>query len=305
MSHIKNGTWATMLTPFTDDNRIDFYGMEKLLAYYAHKEIDGIFALCQSSELFFLSPQEKADILQFVVQHTPKSMQIIVSGNTAFTLAEQTEEANRLYNSDCSAYVVLPNRFAAPEESDDVLLERLSRFVDAVPDIPLGLYECPYPYKRLVSPKILRYCVQTGRFVFMKDTCCDLQRIRERLDLLSGSGISLFNANAATLLESLRMGASGYCGVMTNLHPEFYVWLCRHFRDEPEKAEQVQQYIGTCSVIEYPQYPVNAKYSLSLQGVPIGLTSRTKDAGKFTASNKLEVEQFTKLSALARGWLQI
>ena len=29
-----------------------------------------------------------------------------------------------------------------------------------------GLYECPYPYKRLMSEKTLAYCARSGRFAF-------------------------------------------------------------------------------------------------------------------------------------------
>ena len=38
------------------------------------------------------------------------------------------------------------------------LLEKLPK------DAKLGLYECPHPYKRLVTTKILDWCLKTGRF---------------------------------------------------------------------------------------------------------------------------------------------
>lgn len=69
---------------------------------------------------------------------------------------------------------------------------------------------------------MLRACVDTGRVSFIKDTCCDAETIKERVELLRGSGVRLYNANAQTLLETVRAGADGYCGVMANLHPEIY-----------------------------------------------------------------------------------
>jgi 4-hydroxy-tetrahydrodipicolinate synthase len=44
-----------MITPFTDDNRIDFKAVRALTEWYITKGCDGIFAVCQSSEMFFLS----------------------------------------------------------------------------------------------------------------------------------------------------------------------------------------------------------------------------------------------------------
>ena len=77
------------------------------------------------------------------------------------------------------------------------------------PEAKLGFYECPYPYKRLVTPKILDWSLSTGRFKYMKDTCCDADLIAERCRQLEGSDFQLLNANCQTLLESLRSGAQG------------------------------------------------------------------------------------------------
>lgn len=305
MGSIHNGVWPTMLTPFTREGTVDYAGIEKLLSFYEERKVDGIFALCQSSEMFFLSLEERKRIIRFISEKIPRNIQVIVSGHTADSLEDQVREAKEIFYPGVEAYVVLPNRFASENESDDVLLQRMETFANQVPDIPLGIYECPYPYKRLLTPKVIHWCIRSGRFLFIKDTCCDLAQIKEKLDTLSGTNIKLFNANSATLLESLRMGAHGYSGIMANIHPEFYGWLCHHFKEDPQKAEQVQQFIGTCSMAEYQYYPVNAKYSLTLQGVPIEISSRIQNADHFSERCKMEMGQLTQLSFLARKWFAI
>lgn len=37
--------------------------------------------------------------------------------------------------------------------------------------------------------------------------------------------LKLYNANSATLLETLSLGIDGYCGGMANFHPALYDWL--------------------------------------------------------------------------------
>lgn len=49
---IPNGVYPTMITPFTKDNKIDYAAVEALINWYAGKKVDGIFAICQSSEIF-------------------------------------------------------------------------------------------------------------------------------------------------------------------------------------------------------------------------------------------------------------
>lgn len=299
MKNIKSGVWPTMVTPYTSCNEIDYRGVEKLLQFYHQRGVDGVFAICQSSEMFFLTREEKRRLIRFIAGNIPENMQVVVSGHTGETLDEQLRDAYEIMCDGVEAYVILPNRFAGMEEEDDILIERMGRFLDAFPEIPLGIYECPYPYKRTLTPKVLTWCIDTGRFRFIKDTCCDLVQIQEKLHLIKDTGIKLFNANSATFLESLRMGADGYSGVMANFQPEFYVWLYRNFLKFPEKAELIQHFIGICSMAEYQYYPVNGKYSLSLQGVPVDIRSRVLDKGGFTRRYQMEIEQMNQLSLWA------
>ena len=60
---IPGGIYPTMLTPFTEDNKIDYNGVLRLLEFYKNNGCDGIFAVCQSSEMFFLSSEEKLELL--------------------------------------------------------------------------------------------------------------------------------------------------------------------------------------------------------------------------------------------------
>ena len=122
--------------------------------------------------------------------------------------------------------------------------------------------------------------------------------LTERLNQLKDSGIMLFNANAQTLLYSLKCGAAGYSGVMANFHPEFYSQLIKAFNDGNfDLAEKLQNIVGYMSVTECQCYPVNAKYYLSLDGLGIGIHTRTRNPEELSETRKLEIIQmyeFTK-----------
>ena len=64
---IQPGVWPVMITPFTEDNKPDFKAIEGLCNWYIKKGCTGIFAVCQSSEMAFLTEQEKLDIAKAVV----------------------------------------------------------------------------------------------------------------------------------------------------------------------------------------------------------------------------------------------
>ena len=298
VKNIPDGVYPTMVTPFTEDNKVDYNGVLELLNWYSEKGVDGIFAICQSSEIFFLSFEERLELLKFIMKNLPKGMSVVASGHTAADLDRQIYEANAFIDEGIDAYVFIANRFAAQDEDDSVFLRNFDKAVSSIPEIGLGIYECPYPYKRLMKPETLRECALGGRLKFLKDTCCRIGEIRAKLEAVDGLGLKIYNANSATLLESLEAGCAGYSGVMGNFHPEIYSWLCKNYKTEPEKAKQVQAFLAFASLAECQMYPVNAKYHLGLCGLDIGYSARSKDASMFSESNKKEIEQMLTVETM-------
>ncbi len=293
---IPNGVYPTMITPYTADNKVDYNAVEKLIQWYDDKGVAGIFAICQSSEIFFLSFEERLELLKFIVKNSPKNMSIVASGHTADDLDQQIYEANKFIEVGIDGYVFISNRFAKQDEDDSVFLKNINYVVDNIPEIGLGIYECPYPYKRLMTPEVLKALGETGKFRFLKDTCCSVEGIKAKLEAVKGTGLKIFNANSATLLETLKLGCEGFSGVMANFHPELYAWLCENFDKEPEKAQKIQDVVGFFSLAECQQYPVNAKYYQNLEGNKMEILSRARDAKAFGKNNMLEIDQMYNLT---------
>lgn len=287
-----NGVWPVMITPFKEDMSIDYDGVLKIIEWYDKMGVDGIFAVCQSSEMFELNAKERLELAKFVVDNTPKHIGVIASGHCAESVEDQIKEAQAIIETGVDSYVFISNQFARPDESEDVAKKSIEYLIDHIEAESFGVYECPHPYKRLLSPELLKWCADTGKFAFLKDTCCSLEQLRAKCDAVKGTPLKIYNANGATLLESLRMGCAGYSGVMANFHADLYVWLCKNFEKEPERAEIMMNYLGAASTIECQVYPVNSKYHMQLEGLNITTKSRKQDDALLTGSRKLEIDQF-------------
>lgn len=296
--NIPNGVWPTMLTPFTTSNEVDYEALGQLVEWYTAQGVHGLFAVCQSSEMFYLTLEERVRIAQFVKEKSNGRVPVIASGHISDEFEEQVNELKRMADTGVDAVVLVSNRFAGPEESDEVWLNRAEQLLNRVPDVLFGIYECPYPYKRLMSPKLLKWCADTGRFGFLKDTSCDIKQIAQKIDAVKGSPLKIFNANSATLLASLRLGVAGFSGVMANFHPDLYVRLSECGDFQSETAEMIQAFIGPASLIELQMYPVNAKYHLQQIGLSLAMHCRTRDAGTFRENQKSEVMQLDRLYQL-------
>ena len=201
-----------------------------------------------------------------------------------------------MVKSGTDALILITNRLAKEDESDDVWIKNAETLLKSLPtDVCFGLYECPHPYKRLVTPKVLEWCKSTGRFYFMKDTCCNAQEIEKRLQILKGSTFALLNANCQTLLASIRAGGKGYCGIMSNFHPRLYGWLCAN--PYHEKAELVQSVLSMVGFTEGGlPYPLTAKYSMTLCGNETENIARNRKSEELTDYGRDCVKQMKLLT---------
>lgn len=305
MSKFNDGVWPVMLTPFTDDNEVDYEALGKLVDWYIENGVAGLFADCQSSEMFYLSLEERIKIAQFVKKQSDGRVPVVASGHISDKLEDQINELNAVSATGVDAVILISNRLAKEDEDDTVWLENLKKIIQELPEnLPLGFYECPYPYKRIISPELLKWCAETGRFYFIKDTSCDLNNMEQKLKAIKGSHLKLFNANSSTLLETLQIGAAGFSGVMANFHPDLYVWLCRNYKKYPEKARKLADFLTLASMIERQVYPVNAKYAQLKYGNFQSIYTRTKNMDLLNKTAKLEVDQLLEFTDFIREWLK-
>ena len=298
-----HGCWPTMITPFTENNTVDFDAIKKLVEWYIAHGADGIFAVCQSSEMFFLSKQEKLDIAKAVVDANAGRIKVIASGHTADDHAEQIDELGAMAQTGADAVVLVANRMAKQNEGADVFNKNAEDIFRQLPNVTFGLYECPYPYLRLLTDDFLADCARTGKLVFLKDVSCSNEIEARRVKLTAGTKLALFNANTSTLLDSLIAGYDGYNGVMANFHIDIYKWMYDHFKTEPEKARRISDFLTVAAVSEARAYPVNAKFHYALTGLPMSLVTRSKDVSVLNENARHEIESLIRMEKDIRAEL--
>ncbi len=283
--------FTTMITPYRADGSVDLTTARRYVDWYFENGLTGIFAVCQSSEIFYLTLEEKIALNRTVYTRAKelereynRPFTVVSSGHTSDRLEDQAEELTKIWESGTDALILITNRLDPNNEGDEVFLKNAEALLQMLPlDAKLGFYECPYPYKRLVTPKILDWCLQTERFYYMKDTCCNAPLMAERCQQLKGSTFKLLNANCQTLLESMQNGANGYCGIMCNYHPALYAWLGENYEKHPAEAEALQAFIGTFGFTEGGlPYPLTAKYHMNLCGIPTENIARNRGSEELT-----------------------
>ena len=269
------GIIPVMITPFHDDGRIDFDGLARLVDWYIANGSDALFAVCQSSEMQFLSLDERVSLAKFVVEAAAGRVPVIASGHVSETLEEQERELNAVAATGVDGLVLVTNRLDATQKGGATLSDNLGWLLERLPSsMPLGLYECPAPFRRLLSDDELKLCADTGRFAVFKDVSCDLETVKRRVALTKGTSLAIVNANAAIAHAAMKSGANGFAGVFTNFHPDLYKWLLTKGNEHPQLAEELAVFLAMAAMSEPMGYPKLAKFYHQRLGTFSGVHSR-------------------------------
>lgn len=265
-----------MITPFTHEARLDFDMLKVLIDYYIAAGVKGLFANCLSSEMYSITNEERLALTRAVVEHVNGRVPVVATGSFGRTIEDKAEFVKKIYDTGVESVVLITGHYAAIDEGDDVLLKNFDKTLSLTGNVPLGLYECPSPYKRVITPEVLKTLVSTGRMLYHKDTCCDEALVKAKLDAIKGTAMQFFDAHTPNAVSSLKAGAAGMSSISGNFYPEILVWLVNHVED-PAKQEEVdwlQEELRKVDPLIHIAYPMSAKYFMQLRGLPIHLVSR-------------------------------
>ena len=259
MKSIK-GIIPVMLTPFTSSDEIDYASLERLIEWYISQGIDALFAVCQSSEMQFLSLDERVALASFVHKTVKGRVPVIASGHISEAMDDQVTELKAIAGTGIDGIVLVTNRLDPQNTGTDFFRQSTEKLLAALPsDLPLGLYECPAPYRRLLSDDELKFCADSGRFAILKDVSCDLPTVQRRVELTAQTPLAIVNANAAIAWNAMKAGAYGFTGVFTNFHPDLYKWLNTKGKSHEKLADELSVFLVLAALSEPMGYPVLAK----------------------------------------------
>lgn len=292
MEKSQKGFIPVMLTPFSEDGRIDYPSLGRLTDRYLNAGVKGLFANCLSSEMFELSDEEKLQLTRRVVEIAAGTVPVVATGTFGGSIAKQADFVKRIYDTGVQAVILITSMLGEENDSAASCNDNVFELMRLTPAVPLGFYECPVPFKRLLSAEQLATFVATGRVIYHKDTSLDLQLVREKLQQVGDANFGLYDAYMGHAVKSLEAGAAGLSCIQGNFFPELMVWLCENFdRPAMKKAvDAIQEFLILHMDVMHNVYPTAAKYSLQQQGLKISTFTRRK-VGEFSADRMKEVRQ--------------
>lgn len=267
-----------MITPFNLKAKVDLDVVSKLIDFYLAAGVRGFFANCLSSEMYSITEDERLELTQHIVRYVNGRVPVVATGSFGLSIYDKAEFTKKIYDTGIDAVILITGHYANVEDSDEILLGNFDKMFNLTGNIPLGMYECPAPYKRIIGAETFKTLLSSNRLVYHKDTSIDLEKVKAKIDIVkeTKSNLEFFDAHSPNAMYSLQMGAKGMSSISGNFYPEILVWMVNNATN-PDKQEDVkwlQAEISRVDPLIHTAYPMSAKYFLRKRGLPVRTISR-------------------------------
>lgn len=266
-----------MITPFNLKAKVDLDTVSRLVEFYLSAGVKGLFANCLSSEMYSISEDERLELTRHIVSQVHGRVPVVATGSFGLTIPDKADFAKKIYDTGIDAVILITGHYANVDDSDEMLLSNFDRMFRLTQGIPLGLYECPAPYKRILSTEVFKKLLDTGRLVYHKDTSIDKEKVKAKIELAKNHDrFEFFDAHTPNAMYSLQMGAKGMSSISGNFYPEILVWMCNNATDPSKRSEVewLQSELTRVDPLIHVAYPMSAKYFLRKRGLPVRTISR-------------------------------
>ncbi|RXJ02047.1 dihydrodipicolinate synthase family protein [Anaerobacillus alkaliphilus] len=264
-----HGVIPAVLTPFTERGEINEKALRDYINFLISKGVHGLFPLGTNGCGPLMSVADRKKVISIVVDETKKRVPVIVHTGAISTqeTIEVTEYAHEVGTDACA--VVTPWYFPL----DDTSLElHFTAVAEAIPSLPMYLYNIPGNAKNELTPKLVgRLAEKHGNIVGIKDSSKDLSRLKDYLSVL-GEGYDVVVGTDALVYPALEMGATGVVSAVGNCFPEVMVELYEAFiSGEFSKTKELQYRANEVrDVLKLGSYITPYYEALKLRGVDVG-----------------------------------
>lgn len=285
---IPRGAVPVLLTPYTEDNQVDYDALNAIVEFYITAGVSALFTSCLSSEVFELTPEERLSITQHVCETARNRVAVVAGGNFGESLEQQARGLVEVYEAGADVAVAIASILPSPEHLDDQLLR-----IRELANVPMGVYECPVPEHRLLSADEVGLLARGGGYVFMKEASRQVNVCARKLEKAVGTPLRIFQANLKCTPDTLVLGAFGHAGVIANICPELCQAYCDGSVTDGDKHRRIYESMQLIhDVMVAHRYPASGKYILSRRGVPISSYSRMKSSNGFDDIHQQALDAF-------------
>ncbi len=260
------GLFAALLTPFNEDESINFDSIKKLVEFNIQNGIDGFYVGGSTGEGLLLSPEERMQVFECVKEANKGRATLIAHVGTISTkdAIRMAKCAEKLEYDAISAVAPYYYGFTL-----DAILGYYNDIVNST-ELPMIIYNFPNSGGFALTKDIANKLFENDKFIGIKHTSSDMFALQQFKHL--NREIVVYNGFDETLLAGLGMGADGAIGSTYNFMSKKFKKIMECFNNgEIEKAKQLQNEADEiiCEMIKYGVFQ-SEKAILTEMGIDMG-----------------------------------
>lgn len=273
------GVYPALLTPFRQDDSVDFDMFKTNLTAQVDAGIDGIILGGSLGEASSLSNDEKKELLAFSKGVLPDSMPVIIN------IAEQTTKAAIQLAQDSEKsgadglMLLPPMRYYADSE------ETLAYFkaVASSTSLPIMIYNNPVDYKIMVTLEMFDTLAGIDNIRAVKESTRDVTNVTRMINRF-GDRFKILCGVDPLAMESLCMGADGWVAGLVDAFPRETVAIYRLVK-AGRYEEALKIYRWFLPVLELDIHPKLVQY-IKLAAEQTGIGTRNVRAPRQVPQGK-------------------
>ncbi|MDR1301617.1 MAG: 4-hydroxy-tetrahydrodipicolinate synthase [Treponema sp.] len=292
MSFIPKGIIPAMVTPLTNDERIDLAALRRVIKYLLDGGVHGIFVIGSTGEFYAIPAEEKRTLLEATVAEVGKKVPVYV-GASAITTRECISLAQMAESCGADAVSVLTPMFISPSQKD---LAEHYRAIAAETKLLVILYNNPLRTGVNITADTVEKLAQVPNIIGIKDSSGDFTLTAEYIRLTrSREDFSVLQGRDTQILAGLMYGAKGAIASCANVAPALCCEIYNKYLVGDYKGALEAQFAlaPLRMAFNLGTFPAVIKDALNLIGINVG--SCVKPV------KPLMVEEKEKLKSILRG----
>lgn len=219
IKHKLSGVGAALITPFTEEGRIDYRALARVIDYVIDGGVDYIVALGTTAETPTLYLHERATIAMYITDHIAGRVPLVmgVGGNSTSEVLDQLREFD-LRGAD--AILSVTPYYNKPSQEG---LYQHFKVVSEHSPLPIILYNIPgRTGVNMTAQTTLRISRDMHNVIGIKEASGNLEQMQEILDRRS-EGFLVLSGDDGIAVELMRRGGDGVISVAADAFPRRFM----------------------------------------------------------------------------------
>lgn len=258
---------TAMVTPFKENEEIDFQATEQLIHYLIQNGTDGIVVAGTTGESPTLSDEEKVELFKFTVEIVNGRVPVI-AGTGSYSTRASIELTKKAESTGVDGVMLVAPYYNKP--CQEGLYEHFSSIAKET-SLPIILYNIPGRSVVNISVETIIQLAQIPNIVAVKEASGNLDQMAEIIEK-TPDHFSLYSGDDGLTIPVLSIGGVGVISVSSHIIGNEMQDMMNEFKNGQfqEAAKKHRQLLPIMKAMFTAPNPSPVKAALNLKGVHVG-----------------------------------